>query len=120
MRDIPGGTVDWSPKVVWLAPPTVDNRDDPESLFLGAPVFDFTNSYTNGVVLDNGDAHLPPGAKCVVLGVALNQVVCYVLVVTRSNTSGGGNRRRWERIGVGKIARKHVVMEPTDSTAIIL
>ncbi|KAM7213460.1 HET domain containing protein [Rhypophila decipiens] len=115
MRDIPGGTVDWNPKVGWLSPPTGANRDDPESLFLGAPVFDFTSSYINGLLLDNGEEHLPPGAKCVVLGVTQNQLVCYVLVVIRSTAPSAGSMGTWKRIGVGRVAQRHVVTEEPGS-----
>jgi len=117
MPDIPGGAVDWDPKVTWPCPPirTGSDHENSESLYLHAPVRDFSSGSCDGIVLDEGATQLPPGSKCVVLGVAKSEKNCYVLAVMKSKHTGGKNSSIWQRIGAGKVSRGSVALDKASS-----
>ena len=126
MPDIPGGTVNWREDVKWPSAPVGDNHEDSESLLLRAPVWDFTGLAVPGIMLDDGGPGVSAGVKCVVLGLTKagqgeeGQADCYVLVVTTPDSAGGdGDVQIWERVGVGKIHRKHVAWQTPGSPVAI-
>lgn len=120
MPDIPGGTVTWNLDVTWPSPPTRTGSDheNSESLYLHVPVRDFSSDPSDSITLDEEGARVPPGSKCVVLGVTRNEMDCYVLVVAKSGIAGG-DKPSWERIGVGKVARGFVAWENVSSWGVI-
>ncbi|KAK0651145.1 hypothetical protein B0T16DRAFT_386632 [Cercophora newfieldiana] len=106
MPDIPGGAVTWNPDVSWSSPPTRTGNDheNSKSLYLSVRIRDFSSDSCDGITMDEGGAQIPPGAKCVVLGVTKDQASCYVLVVTKFEDAGYDESSQiWERIGVGKV-----------------
>ncbi|KAH6843201.1 hypothetical protein B0I37DRAFT_330891 [Chaetomium sp. MPI-CAGE-AT-0009] len=116
--DVPGYNVAWDENLKW---PCSDS--EPVPFRLEAPVRDVSRLQAEDIILDDGRPMLTQAAKCVVVGTIRvragmlggNEKYCYVLIVepvTTPDDGGSESGKVWQRLGVARLQRQHIVFEP--------
>ncbi|KAK4233569.1 hypothetical protein C8A03DRAFT_38710 [Achaetomium macrosporum] len=115
--DVPGVSVEWDKNLTW---PCSDS--DPVPFRLEAPVRDVSQLRAEDITLDDGRPMTTQAPKCVVVGTIGGGAnvsggyakYCYVLIVepVAPPVDGSESGKVWQRLGVGRLKRRHIVFEP--------
>jgi hypothetical protein len=120
--DVPYGTVDWNSAITSPSANTdeiFDNLRGSTELvvsifFVGAPVHHIIDQTNANMILDEPSRELNQPLQCVIVGTSKKQQKdvqewCYVVLVVESSRSVNGS---YERVGVAKLKRDHIAVDP--------